>query len=882
MMLAVFSPVGFMSTNNAAKAYTGRSRRKHTPWTVRAGDVVAKWSITVGGIGTIVAVSLVFLFLFAVVLPLFLPAKFTNEQRHHLTIPAEKLFAHGVDETQTLEWLVSHRGNLRLLHLASGQEILDRPLLADSRATAVCKVLAADEIAIGSEDGAIRVGTFSIKADALADIDSLPVEIRKLPPRGHAVDQDRLVTRTSDGQWRSHQWETKVGTPLKVANSAIRLLDYLPLSSDGLSAKEYLIAYYSEDGQYQVCHLTEQENAITGEKTLESKNFPLPIDRRSQEPPLRILITGRGENVYLVWRDGTLQRFDIRSKEKIVLAEQLRLVADGQASVNDCRFVLGRETLVVADSKGGLRAWFRTSSANDVTLDGQQLTMVHDMTHGRSAVTEIAPSERGRAIVAGYADGYIRLFQVTTERRFGEKRIAVDQPVIRVSMAPKENGLLAATAETLWIAELDPRHPEVTASSLFRPVWYEGYDGPEHIWQSSYATSAPEMKMGLTPLVFGTLKATLYTMLFAAPLALLAAVYTSEFMHPRTRSIVKPMIEMMASLPSVVLGFLAAIVFAPVIERHITAAIGVIFLAPMLYVLAAHLWQILPQRLLLRWQRVRLPALFFPLPLAILASLAWEPTLERWLFAGDVMRWLDHQIGSGIGGWLLLWVPMCSVITLVLLGTQVNPMLRGIVERCGRTQYVLLSLLKFLLAVAFTIALAFVISWLLNSAGWDPRGSYVATYVQRNAFVVGIVMGFAVIPIIYTLADDALIAVPQHLRSASLACGATPWQTAIRVVVPTAMSGLFSALMIGLGRAVGETMVVLMAGGNTAVLEWNIFNGFRTLSANIATELPEAVRDSTHYRTLFLAALTLFLLTFCLNTMAEVVRLRFRKRAYQL
>jgi phosphate transport system permease protein len=154
--------------------------------------------------------------------------------------------------------------------------------------------------------------------------------------------------------------------------------------------------------------------------------------------------------------------------------------------------------------------------------------------------------------------------------------------------------------------------------------------------------------------------------------------------------------------------------------------------------------------------------------------------------------------------------------------------------------------------------------------------------VQRNALVVGFVMGFLIIPIIYTISEDALSAVPDHLRSASLGAGATRWQTAVRIVVPTAMSGLFSALMIGLGRAVGETMVVLMAAGNTPVLEMSVFNGFRTLSANIATELPEAVRDSTHYRTLFLAALTLFAMTFVINTAAEMVRLRFRKKALEL
>jgi phosphate transport system permease protein len=104
----------------------------------------------------------------------------------------------------------------------------------------------------------------------------------------------------------------------------------------------------------------------------------------------------------------------------------------------------------------------------------------------------------------------------------------------------------------------------------------------------------------------------------------------------------------------------------------------------------------------------------------------------------------------------------------------------------------------------------------------------------------------------------------------------------MRVVVPTAASGLFSAVMVGLGRAVGETMIVLMAAGNTPMMQWNIFSGFRTLSANLAVELPEAVAGSTHFRTLFLAALSLFAITFVVNTAAEVVRQRFRKRAYQL
>jgi phosphate transport system permease protein len=151
-------------------------------------------------------------------------------------------------------------------------------------------------------------------------------------------------------------------------------------------------------------------------------------------------------------------------------------------------------------------------------------------------------------------------------------------------------------------------------------------------------------------------------------------------------------------------------------------------------------------------------------------------------------------------------------------------------------------------------------------------------YDQRNCLVVGVAMGFAVIPIIFTIAEDAFSSVPSHLTAASLALGASRWQTAVRVVLPTASPGIFSAVMIGFGRAVGETMIVLMATGNTPVLDWSVFNGMRTLSANIAVEIPEAPYGGTLYRVLFLAGGVLFLMTFFVNTIAELIRQRLRER----
>jgi phosphate transport system permease protein len=152
------------------------------------------------------------------------------------------------------------------------------------------------------------------------------------------------------------------------------------------------------------------------------------------------------------------------------------------------------------------------------------------------------------------------------------------------------------------------------------------------------------------------------------------------------------------------------------------------------------------------------------------------------------------------------------------------------------------------------------------------------SYDQRNALVVGFAMGFAVIPTIFSMAEDAVFGVPQTLSDGSLALGATSWQTLVRVILPTASPGIFSALMIGLGRAVGETMIVLMATGNTPVMDWSIFEGMRTLAANIAVEMPESEVDSSHYRILFLAALVLFMFTFVVNTGAELIRQRLRER----
>jgi phosphate transport system permease protein len=422
----------------------------------------------------------------------------------------------------------------------------------------------------------------------------------------------------------------------------------------------------------------------------------------------------------------------------------------------------------------------------------------------------------------------------------------------------------------------------VTPHAIFGKVWYEGAIQPEHVWQSSSGTDDFEPKYGLVPLVFGSLKATLYSLLFGVPIALLAAIYTSEFLHPRHKARIKPTIETMASLPSVVLGFLAALVIAPLVEDVVPQVLLALVLLPFCACLGGYSWRLLPTGVAARLERFRLPFVALCLLAGLGAASVLGPPVERALFAGDFRQWTTGTVGGGAGGWMILLLPVAVLLVGWSVSAWVNPRVLRLCRDGTRSRFALLDLSKFLLAALATLGLAGGAALLLERCGLDARGGVLDTYVQRNALVVGFVMGFAIIPIVYTLAEDALAAVPEHLRAASLGAGATPWQTTVRIVVPTAMSGIFSAVMIGFGRAVGETMIVLMAAGNTPILDWNVFNGFRTLSANIAVELPEAVQGSTHYRMLFLAALVLFALTFALNTAAEIVRQRYRLRRVNL
>jgi len=456
--------------------------------------------------------------------------------------------------------------------------------------------------------------------------------------------------------------------------------------------------------------------------------------------------------------------------------------------------ILGDVTCLQGDESGTVNAWQVVTG----TVAGSRVLDLAGSFGGAGIVRGLAVSQRDKTFAIVRSNGAELAYLTGRRVLTAVPDFPNGAPLFGIS--PRGDGVFAVTPEgTVHRWDLDPGYPEVSATTLFLPVRYEGFTRPELTWQSTGGTESYESKLSLVPLFVGTLKGAFYALLFSGPVALAAALFVSQFAPPRLRQLVKPVVELMAALPSVVVGFLAALLLAPLLQRHIVGTLALLVLIPTVVIAAAATWEAVPASVRRRttgWRELGLVGVL--LTGVTIVCFAFEGVLERALFAGDFK------------------------------------------------------------------------AWLLAAAG--------ITYDQRNAVVVGFALGFAVIPIIFTLAEDAFSNVPPSLISASLALGATRWQAARSVAIPAASPGLFAAVMTGFGRAVGETMIVLMTTGNTPILSFSPYNGMRTMSACIAVEMPEAPYGGALYRVLILTALLLFLATFVLNTAAVVVAARLRKR----
>lgn len=713
-------------------------------------DRLFRLSVSFGGLSVLAALVMIFVYLLWVVIPLFSDAKLDYSQPS-LEITESEPLSLFVDDQNSKAFTISKSGRLAFWDNESNTSL---PAWQAQLEFAPSKAyLSPDQqwVLLWGQDDQIAILKPKFSYDEIL---------------GKTFDQKIDQIRLNQSlRLRLQDWQSVQTASLSVSDSRVTM------------------AISSTDGRLEIW----SQSRFDSERSSVFR-FPASIQ------PDQLLLSPKGTMLY------------VRTGSELMIAQQglqgytAREVIDlsqgkPERKVVDMAMLAGGYSLLVTFQDGVVAQWF------DVLKDKQrQFTQIREFSLS-SDISYLLPNRFSKGFFAFHNSGTVHNFYTTSEKLVLFERIGTKAPAL-AALSSNEKVLVTyrhhGAQGQLQFIGVDMAHPEISFSSLWQKVWYEGYPEPDYVWQSTSASDSFEGKFSLVPIVFGTLKAAFYSLLFAMPIAICAAIYTAYFMSPKMRRVVKPTIELMEAFPTVIIGFLAGLWFAPIVERHLISVILILFLLPLSTIVAGFIWSLLPKHMGRSvgrgWHAVALVPVLV-MTVAIVFPLSFD--IESWLFAGDVRTYLAQH-------------------------------------------------------------------------GID--------FDQRNALVVGLAMGFAVIPTIFTIAEDAVFSVPKHLSDGSQALGATPWQTLIYVVLLTASPGIFSAVMMGLGRAVGETMIVLMATGNTPIMDFDLFQGMRTLAANIAVELPESEVASSHYRILFLTALLLFVFTFMVNSLAEWIRLRLREK----
>lgn len=725
-------------------------------------DTIARYFIIGSGGAVIFCVVGIFFLIGWVALPLFLPP--SQKVIAQMALPStSKSLALALDEYLELAAVINQDGKVVFYNLASKDEVSQRQLASPQGGNATIQSV---------------VEQSNFKYSLLwSDGSTSVIQIKFLPEF------------TASGR--------------KMKLEVLDLAEF-PAPAEGMPLRSMANVVVQEEEGSQVTLVQQFDNSVKVVHEITTQDFLGNEETESSETTInldvpakltQLVIDGVGRFLYGSTDKGHLLRWSLQEPGEAELLDQITAFEDGQA-ITSLALIFGDASIAVGSEKGDLSTWFPIPVPD---RDQKRLTRIHQMTDHKESVRTIQPSMMDKSLISLDQSGVLHWDHMTSERQL--LSFTGSSPYQLYKTSGRGNGLIALdNNQQLTVWEVKNPHPEISWGTLFGEVFYEGYESSSFTWQSSSASDDFEPKFSLVPLIFGSLKGTFYAMIFAVPIALLGAIYISQFAHENFRKFIKPGVEIMAAMPSVIIGFLIALWLAPIVEEYIISFFLALAFIPIVILAFVVLWYFIREN---QWARhVELGYEFsFTIPVIIIAcalSVIFQGPVESALFNGDFQQWMYEELGS--------------------------------------------------------------------------------RYDQRNSIIIAFGLGFMVIPIIFTMSDDALTNVPESFKAASLALGASRWQTVWRVIIPSASPGIFAACIIGFGRAVGETMVVLMATGNTPIIDWSIFNGMRTLSANIAVELPEAPVDGTLYRILFLSAVILFLITSVLNTVAELVRQRLRKK----
>jgi len=742
-------------------------QRKYSQRALR--DRLARYLVSFGGVSVICAILLIFFYLLQVVIPMFESAEMqqtaqfivpvgTVQSANAADADTGKTLLLGLEEQGDMAVRFSDSGDVIFFETATGKLVMSEKLQLPAAITSASNSL--DRVVLGLANGRVLLLRYAFEL-------SYPDNIRTLTP----------------------VLEYPLGKEPLLLDDASQPLIHVAIQFNTEGAG--LVAV-TADNRLVFARYIREESFISEEISSElASKSERALGKGVDKVVTAIALTPDLAHLYVSTAVGILHDYPLDDEGLSFSPVNYEF----EHKINRLALLLGGTSLLVGLETGEVQQWMPVNE-KAAGRSTKVLAFIRAFHESTQALSFIAPEQRRKGFAVADSAGTITLYYATSQRVLTQINTPGRVITHMAWSARAENLLVVDDKNRLSVYQIRNEYPEVSWDVLWGKVWYEGYDEADYIWQSSASTNEFEPKLSLVPLSFGTIKAALYAMIFAVPIAILGAIYTAQFMTPRMRTTVKPSIEIMEALPTVILGFLAGLWLAPFIETHLAGVFTLLLILPLGFILCAWLWEHVPGRARFEgWEAaLLLPVVLFFIWLSMRVSLP----LEQLLFQGDMRNYMSNEWGM--------------------------------------------------------------------------------SYDQRNSLVVGLIMGFAVIPTIFSIAEDALFSVPQHLIRGSLALGATRWQTMMYVVLPAASPAIFSAIMMGFGRAVGETMIVLMATGNTPLMDMSIFQGMRTLAANIAVEVPEAEVASTHYRVLFLAALILFLFTFFFNTLAEMIRHRLRKR----
>ncbi|HHN78284.1 MAG TPA: hypothetical protein ENK11_06395, partial [Phycisphaerales bacterium] len=527
--------------------------RRTSPW-VRIEDRAAAMLIRSGGLAVLLTMLGLLAFLVWSAYPLFLGGRVLGERaRFKPETPAPLWLAvdPAFDRFVTLE----RDGFFRVHAIDDGEVLAQTPALEGGGVPAAVRVESGEGwLTLTRDDGRFEI------VRAVLEWEPAPRNTETKTGLARAEDPSQYLQCDETDCKRWNLTADRLGRfkPIKGANA---------VDTRGKTRLKRYVAAAGEDGIIT--------GVLTGRRALGAGTVryrltldePAPVEKA--EPPAWVFASGSGNWAAAVWSDGTLGVRDRASESPAV-----RLVETGEP-ITVAAMLLGSETLLTGDGRGGVSGWVVRSGFP---------RLVHRRALGKAPVTSIRPGDRDRTIMVGFADGSAVMYNILSDKvivRIGPDAGTHAHPVALAAASPDSRAVCVIDdSGRAVVSSVEPGHVEVSMRTLFGKVLYEGYDEPAYVYQSTGSTQA-EPKFSLIPLIFGTMKATVVAMFVAVPLAVFAAIYSSEFLHRDVRRYVKPAIELMASLPSVVLGFIAAMVVAPFVRDQLPRMMTFALIGPL-------------------------------------------------------------------------------------------------------------------------------------------------------------------------------------------------------------------------------------------------------------------------------------------------------------